>query len=225
MQVFHGSYTKIDKIDLSKCQTNKDFGQGFYVTKFRKQAEAWAKIIGKIHNTTGVVTEFKFYERAFSDKTYKTLRFTDYNEEWFDFVILNRDKSFIELQHDYDIIEGPIADDKVQSKIDLYLNGAITREMFFEMISHHEETHQICFCTRKSLQMIDSLHKNEMVNSIMISEPIIENLMLDFKIEEEKATEILYTSKIFTQLTDESTEFYKKTWTEIYELLKQELKK
>jgi hypothetical protein len=32
MQVFHGSYTDIDVIDLSKCVPNKDFGQGFYVT-------------------------------------------------------------------------------------------------------------------------------------------------------------------------------------------------
>ena len=38
MRVYHGSYTKIDKIDLSRCVPNKDFGQGFYVTKFRHHA-------------------------------------------------------------------------------------------------------------------------------------------------------------------------------------------
>jgi hypothetical protein len=43
MQVFHGSYMKIDEIDLSKTQPNRDFGQGFYVTKYREQAESWAK--------------------------------------------------------------------------------------------------------------------------------------------------------------------------------------
>ena len=36
MDVYHGSHTKIDKIDLSKSQLNRDFGQGFYVTKIRK---------------------------------------------------------------------------------------------------------------------------------------------------------------------------------------------
>ena len=35
MEVYHGSYGKIDKIDLPKGQLNRDFGQGFYVTKFR----------------------------------------------------------------------------------------------------------------------------------------------------------------------------------------------
>ena len=34
MRVYHGSYIKIDKIDISKSKPNKDFGRGFYVTKF-----------------------------------------------------------------------------------------------------------------------------------------------------------------------------------------------
>ena len=32
MKVYHGSYMKVDKIDLSKSKPNKDFGKGFYVT-------------------------------------------------------------------------------------------------------------------------------------------------------------------------------------------------
>jgi hypothetical protein len=39
MQVYHGSYTEITEINLSKGQVNKDFGRGFYVTKFRDHAE------------------------------------------------------------------------------------------------------------------------------------------------------------------------------------------
>ncbi len=39
MIVYHGSYTEITKIDLSKCEPNKDFGKGFYVTKIKEQAE------------------------------------------------------------------------------------------------------------------------------------------------------------------------------------------
>ena len=79
MQVFHGSYTQIESVDLSKCQSNKDFGRGFYVTKFKKQAEEWAEIIGKVNKTDGVVTEFTFYERAFTEESLKTLRFSILN--------------------------------------------------------------------------------------------------------------------------------------------------
>jgi hypothetical protein len=47
MKLYHGSYTAIDEVDLSKCETGKDFGQGFYVTKFKEQAEIWAVRKGK----------------------------------------------------------------------------------------------------------------------------------------------------------------------------------
>ena len=53
MKVYHGSYTTISLIDLSKCEKHKDFGQGFYVTRFSRQAEEWAKKIGQKNNTRG----------------------------------------------------------------------------------------------------------------------------------------------------------------------------
>ena len=46
----------------------------------------------------------------------------------------------------------------------------------------------------------------------------------EIDINEIEATDRYYTSNTYTQLADETTEFYKKDWTEIYELLKQELK-
>jgi hypothetical protein len=35
MKVYHGSYIKIERIDYAKCRLYRDFGRGFYVTKFR----------------------------------------------------------------------------------------------------------------------------------------------------------------------------------------------
>ena len=60
MKVYHGSYTLIEDIDLSKSIPNKDFGKGFYVTKYRQHAESWAKVIGRKHKTEGIVTKFIF---------------------------------------------------------------------------------------------------------------------------------------------------------------------
>ena len=225
LQVYHGSYTKINAVDLKKGQANRDFGIGFYVTKFKKHAQAWAKIIGGKHGTDGFVTEFKFYMRAFTDKTYKTLRFDDYDEKWLDFVVLNRDTATQEQRHDYDIVEGPVADDKVQNKIEFYLKGKISKSDFLNELKYHEQTHQICFCTRKSLQMIELIDDEPNLNVIVISEPIIKNLMIEFNIDEEKATDIFYTSNVFTQLANETSNLYKKTWQKIYEMLKIELQK
>ena len=62
MKVYHGSYTEIDVIDLSFCEMGKDFGQGFYVTNLREQAEIWANKKGKRKRKNGVVTEFEYNE-------------------------------------------------------------------------------------------------------------------------------------------------------------------
>jgi hypothetical protein len=71
MNVYHGSYTKIEEIDLSKALPSKDFGKGFYVTKYREHAEGWAKVIGRKHKTEGFVTEFVFYDTEFTERLCK----------------------------------------------------------------------------------------------------------------------------------------------------------
>ena len=90
MIVYHGSYTAIDTIDMSKGELRRDFGRGFYVTKFRKQAEIWAVRQGKRKHTDGVITEFEFDEYAYIASHLNVLRFDDYSEAWLDFVVMNR---------------------------------------------------------------------------------------------------------------------------------------
>ena len=224
MKVYHGSYTKVDKIDLSKCKPNKDFGKGFYVTKFRHHAEEWAKVIGKNYGTEGFVSEFEFSESAFTQSICTIKRFDSYNEEWLDFVAINRDKNSKMPAHDYDIVIGPVADDKVQNTLRLYLKGKIEKEKFLKMLTHHEETHQICFCTLNSLQTIDRIDETPTYEMVMISEPIIEKMITDFDFGEEKATNLLFDSDTYAKLSDAETKLYEKDWTVIYELLLEELK-
>jgi hypothetical protein len=225
MQVFHGSYTEIESVDLTKCQANKDFGRGFYVTRFRKQAEEWAEIIGKVNKTVGVITEFTFYERAFTEESLKVLRFSEYNDEWFDFIILNRNLESTEQKHDYDIIEGPVADDKIQRRINKYLVGEITREDFFEQLTKYPEpSHQICFCTVNSLRMLKKINYKPIIKVEDIGELIVEKLVTDFGFEEETATDKFFSSDTFSKLTETSNQFYQNGWTEIYRLLLSELK-
>ena len=42
-------------------------------------------------------------------------------------------------------------------------------------------------------------------------------------IDETQAIDLFYNSEIFTQLADENTELYKRSWQEIYEMLKKEM--
>ena len=223
MIVFHGSYTAVNEIDLTKGRSNLDFGRGFYVTNIRSQAEYWAERTGRFHKTNGIVSEFEFYERAFTDEMYNVLRFTDYNEEWLDFVILNRDPITEEQRHDYDIVEGPVANDDVNDRIDDYLAGLVPKAEFLNELAHHRPTHQICLCTARSLQMIKAIDKKYYINVKHISRPIIEKLISEQNLDKYDAADLLYNSKIFSDLSDKTTELYKKQWTEIYNMLKTEL--
>ena len=225
MRVYHGSYIRIEKIDLLRCRPHRDFGRGFYVTKIRHHAEKWSINVARHHKTQGIITEFDYKENAFTKSICKIKHFETYNEEWLDFVVMNRDENNPEPAHDYDIVEGPVANDKVQNKIDEFLEGKISKADFLEELKYHEETHQICFCTLNSLQTLDYVDKIPRRNITNISEPLIEKLMIEQKIDEIQATDIFYTSKIFTQLANETTGLYIKSWEEIYEMLKIELKK
>jgi len=224
MKVYHGSYMKVDKIDLSKCKPNKDFGKGFYVTKFRNHAEEWAKIIGEKYGTDGFVSEFEFSENDFTKSICKIKHFDAYDEEWLDFVVKNRDKNSKTPAHDYDIVIGPVANDKIQNTLRLYLKGKISKEKFLKMLMHHEETHQICFCTLNSLQTIDRIDDTPTYDIVMISEPIIEKLVTDFNFDETKATNLLFNSETYNKLSDAETKLYEKDWAETYKLLLNELK-
>jgi hypothetical protein len=224
MKVYHGSYTEITKIDLEKCLPQKDFGQGFYVTKFRHHAENWAKIIGAKHRTQGYVSEFEYKESPFAKSICKIKHFDEYNEEWLDFVVKNRKNEEAEAAHDFDIVEGVVADDKIQNRINSYLEGKISKQDFLKELTYHETTHQICFCTQVSLQLLKNVSNLSRVNRsiVDISEPLIEQLMLDLQIDEMKATDIFYSSATFTQLADADTKLYEKEWREIYQMLKNE---
>ncbi|MDR2854511.1 MAG: DUF3990 domain-containing protein [Prevotellaceae bacterium] len=224
MKVYHGSYTKIKNIDLSKCEPHKDFGQGFYVTKIYEQALIWANRKGQYNHTKGIITEFNFFERAFSDKNYKTLQFNDYNNEWLDFVVLNRNFNSTQLAHDYDIIEGPVADDKITTRIDAFIRGDISREEFLSDLSR-DNTHQICFCTQKSLLMLEQIDFSGITAIERISENVVESLIVDNNFSETEATDFFYNSAIYSNLTNIETNLYQKSWQEIYTMLKQELAK
>ena len=226
MKLYHGSYIMVKEIDLSKGERYRDFGRGFYTTKFRLQAESWAKRTGTKHGNSGFVTEFEFKETFFDpSRKYNVLQFDGYTNEWLDFVVLNRDDMFIEQRHDYDIVEGPVADDKIQFRLRQFLNGRVSREQFLKELSYHEETHQICFCTLKSLQTIDYISNDTIFDIEDIGEKIIEKLMLDKQIDEIIATDLFFNSATFADLETEATQLRKFSLSEIYEILKLELKK
>ncbi|MCL2073520.1 MAG: DUF3990 domain-containing protein [Marinilabiliaceae bacterium] len=209
------------------CQKvlNRDFGRGFYVTNIYGQAKFWAKRKGRKQRNEGIITEFTFLESAFTSNYLKTVRYEDYSEEWLDFVVMNRENDTDKNLHDYDIVEGPVANDDIATRIPFYLQGGITKVEFIEELKFkHSVSHQIAFCTQKSLQMIKTAFNKVDLNEMTIDDAIVQSLIIDFEMADFQAIDLYFNSKIYSRLIDEKTELYKKSWQEVYEMLKIELK-
>ncbi|MCL2652102.1 MAG: DUF3990 domain-containing protein [Candidatus Azobacteroides sp.] len=222
MRVYHGSDIRIDTVDLSKSKPGKDFGRGFYVTKLREQAEEMAKRIANWNHSHPVVTEFEFDEYSFEDEQFKTIRFDDYTEEWIDFILFNRKNRAKKQMHDYDIVEGPVADDDVTQRIYVYLREQISKRDFLDELKFHKPTHQICLCTIEALQTIEPVINDLFTTNI--DDAVVQNLITEYGFSEEKAIDFYFNSKTFQQLIDENTGLCKKSWGEIYQILLKELK-
>ncbi|MDR1379971.1 MAG: DUF3990 domain-containing protein [Tannerella sp.] len=227
MRVFHGSDIPVPVIDLQKCRPNRDFGRGFYVTQHHLQAEEMAKRIAKYSKKPPVVTEYEFDEYAYEDSDLKILHFDSYSEAWLDFVVLNRNADKRKQAHDYDIVEGNVADDKITRTITKYMKGKISKEAFIEMLKYDKPNHQICFCTVNSLQMLNYVEDNTNIDCEVsdIGEDILKRLILDadFDFDETQAADLFFSSATFGKLADMATGLYRKSWQEIYRMLKQEL--
>jgi hypothetical protein len=75
----------------------------------------------------------------------------------------------------------------------------------------------------QSLQALSQIKGKIDIAIYDISDNVVQSLMTDYDINELEAADRYYTSNTYSQLADERSEFYKKTWQEIYKLLKQEL--
>ena len=115
-------------------------------------------------------------------------------------------------------MEGPVANDKVQNKLQYYIRGDISKSDFLRDLTYHEETHQICFCTLASLQTLKYVDINLTKYIEQTGENILNALVRDKKIDVNSASELFYSSKIFRDIADKDTELYKRDWEDIYKM-------
>lgn len=86
---------------------------------------------------------------------YPEIRKAQYNK---DFIVQCRSG----MAHNYDIVEGPMADDTIYNYIQNYIDGKISRAAFWELAKFNHPTHQISFHTLASLDTLKYI-KSEVV--------------------------------------------------------------
>lgn len=158
--LYHGSNIKITDIDLSLCNPYKDFGQAFYLTTVKEQAMDVALARVDIFGGEPIVNEFRFDENLLKDGTLTFKVFDAYTEEWADFIFQHRDETIDPpYHHPFDVVYGPIANDRVGLQIRNYRLGNIDKAEFLRRLQYMKGiTFQYAFCTTRA---IEQLHYDE----------------------------------------------------------------
>nr|WP_302830895.1 DUF3990 domain-containing protein [uncultured Bacteroides sp.] len=158
MKLYHGSNQEIFAIDLSLCKPNKDFGQGFYLTDMKQQAEEMAKRRVRISGYgLPVVTTYEINEEVFEFADLKVKVFDSPCKEWALFILQNRNEKQPDAMPIYDIVAGPVADDGVTFQLERYANGLITLDTLVEELTYRKLNHQYYFGTEKAISYLKKL--------------------------------------------------------------------
>ena len=88
----------------------------------------------------------------------KVLRFDSYTEDWAKFILLNRNNSKPMAAHDYDIVIGPIANDKVGLQLWKYENRQIDLPQLVHNLQYMKGiTIQYYFGTERAIKLLKRL--------------------------------------------------------------------
>ena len=156
MKLYHGTNVDFDVIDLTKSNKYKDFGQGFYLTDIRSQAEELAAKKSRLFGGYPVIQEYEFDESLLSSAELKVLKFDKPSTEWSEFIFKNRNRDN-NFTHDYDIVIGPIANDGVAYLLGRYEEGTLTIEELSDKLDFKKLNSQYFFGTNKSLKYLKRL--------------------------------------------------------------------
>lgn len=72
--------------------------------------------------------------------------------DWLNFIRENRSRGGI--QHNYDVVIGPVADDKTVQTVQLYLLGTITADEAMNRLKYNKVNNQISFHTEKGVSCL-----------------------------------------------------------------------
>lgn len=72
------------------------------------------------------------------------------SKQWLEFIVNCRRR----VKHNYDIVEGAMADDTIRDYVEDYVDGKITEAAFWELIKFKYPTHQIVFCSEAALSTL-----------------------------------------------------------------------
>lgn len=152
MKLYHGTNMDFSNIDLKKSKPNKDFGQGFYLSDNIRQAQALAQARVDLVGGVPTVMTFEFDAKLITSGELKVMTFDDYTEQWAKFILANRNNKTGRPVHDYDIVIGPIANDRVGLQLWKFNNHDIDMTTLIKRLKYMKGiTIQYYFGTQRAI--------------------------------------------------------------------------
>ncbi len=153
MILYHGSNIEVKNPDLKISTRTRDFGRGFYLTSSLEQATSWAKHRTYQREKVGkpTISIYELNEEGFHNLNVK--KFDGANEEWLEYITLNRTSKEI-IDDPYDIVIGPVANDSTAPVINLYLSGVISEDIAIENLKTYVLKDQYTIKTEKALSYL-----------------------------------------------------------------------
>ena len=157
MKLYHGSLEVVSEPRIITPNRTLDYGRGFYTTTSYEQAEQWVRRRKGTQHSVGYVNVYELAD-VLPDEI-KQLRFETPTEEWVDFVMRNRtEKGF---EHSFDIVYGPVANDRVYAAFALYESNLLDKEGLIRELRTYELVDQFLFHTEQSLQYLTFIEAKE----------------------------------------------------------------
>lgn len=147
IELYHGSLEIVTSPEIREPNRTLDYGAGFYLTSSSGQAEAWVRRKLRGEFVCGYVNIYEYDETL--ENKFKTLVFDNPDEAWLDFVMANRmDRDY---RHDYDIVKGPVANDRVYASFALYEAGLIDKQELIHELRSYKLVNQVLIHTEKAI--------------------------------------------------------------------------
>lgn len=165
MIIYHGSLDIVFKPEIRIPTRTLDYGSGFYATTSREQAEQWVR--HKMQETNAPQGFVNTYDVDLDAAArLRMLSFSAPTEEWLDFVMKNRtQRGFV---HDYDIVYGPVANDKVYAAFALYEGGLLSRQGLINELKTYRLVDQYLLHTEAALQVIRFIEAEDVTGSVFM---------------------------------------------------------
>lgn len=171
LKLYHGSRDEIVNPKLGRRTTDKEYGDGFYMTQDREKAKEWAlsnnpiKCEGYVHeyelDTDGL--EVCFIEEEYG--LFELLAIISKNKEYLRNIISTKEmaielieKYYDEYFEEYDIVVGHRFDGRYMHFIEKAIQGEISIEYLEELLktmSNEQENYVVVLKTNKAIKKLE----------------------------------------------------------------------